>query len=115
MKKQMTDFSKRIWLILLITALMVTAMPLSLLSGEGISYGATVGTFRYGSAIRDAKGNTYSWKKSQMAPAYWWDAKGNKVADHAATYESSTAGIEKYMIRTEGKHGLDIALLMEFE
>ena len=40
MKKQMTDFSKRIWLILLITALMVTAMPLSLLSGEGISYGA---------------------------------------------------------------------------
>ena len=103
MKKQMTDFSKRIWLILLITALMVTAMPLSLLSGEGISYGATVGTFRYGSAIRDAKGNTYSWKKSQMAPAYWWDAKGNKVADHAATYESSTAGIEKYMIRTEGK------------
>ena len=98
----MTDFSKRIWLILLITALMVTAMPLSLLSGEGISYGATVGTFRYGSAIRDAKGNTYSWKKSQMAPAYWWDAKGNKVADHAATYESSTAGIEKYMIRTEG-------------
>lgn len=103
MNKQMTDLFKRIWLILLITSLLITMMPLTLLSGDSIAYGAAVGTFRYGSAIRDSKGNTYNWKKSQMAPAYWWDAKGNRVADKAATFESSTAGIEKYLIRTGSK------------
>ena len=103
MNKQMTDFFKKIWLILLITTLLLTMMPLTLLTGNGIAYGATVGTFRYGSAIRDAAGKTYNWKKSQMAPAYWWDARGNRIADQAATYESSTAGIEKYTIKTGSK------------
>lgn len=103
MNKQVTDFLKKIWLILLITTLLFTMMPLTLLTGNGIAYGATVGTFRYGSAIRDAAGKTYNWKKSQMAPAYWWDARGNKIADQAATYESSTAGIEKYMIKAGSK------------
>lgn len=103
MNKQIKELSKRICLILLISVLLFTMMPLSPLSDHSAVYGATVGTFRYGSPIKDAKGKVYNWKKSQMAPAYWWDAQGNKVTDKAATYESSTAGIEKYMIKTGSK------------
>lgn len=100
MIRRMSNKIKRIWTILMITALLITMIPLS---RDGTAYAASTGTFHYGSIIRDAKGKAYSWKKSQMAPAYWWDANGNRIKDEAATYESSTAGMERYTIDVGGK------------
>ncbi len=92
---------KRSCVVLLIAAMLVTMLPLA--STDSSVYAASVGTFNYGRTITDAKGKAYSWKRSMMAPAYWWDAEGRRIADKAATYESSTAGLERYTIRTGGK------------
>ena len=101
MLRRMSNWLKRFCIVFLIVILLMTMMPV--LNGMDTVYGATIGTFHYGSKVVDAKGRCYHWKKSMSAPAYWWDADGNRIIDHAATFESADAGMERYQIKTGGR------------
>ena len=102
MKRKNCYFLRKSCSVLLIAALLFSfAAFFSFSDSANQAYGLTRGTFRYGAVIEDAEGKPYSWKKSMMAPAYWWDAKGNKIAGESLTYESATAGLQRYTIDTE--------------
>ncbi len=102
MSKGISNTLKRACVSILIVMLVITMMPFT--SSDYEAYAAFIrGTFHYGSTVKDSNGRSYHWADSMMAPAYWWDANGNRITDQACTYESASAGMEYYTIKSDGK------------